>query len=221
VMENNRECYHCEGNHPQLTKTFFPTDRIAPDQMPARLRNAYARYLAAEADLEKACTQRDMPFAAIKELTSRPSGFRIEREALDGAGESYTRDGSVACKRLVGDLDNPRMGRLSLHTQPNSWMHFLSDHAITCAALPIGADRTLVRTTWLVHEDAVAGVDYDIAKLTDVWKHTNAQDSALVNRAQIGISSPAYIPGPYAPNECEVDDFVTWYISRLDAHLRR
>ena len=221
VMENNRECYHCEGNHPELTRTFFPTYGHAPDKIPARLRNAHARYVAAEAELEKACTQRDMPFAAIEELSDRPSAFRIQREALDGVGESYTRDGSAACRRLVGELDNPRMGRLTLHTQPNSWMHFLSDHAITFTALPIAPDRTLVRTTWLVHEDAAEGIDYDLAKLTDVWHHTNAQDSALVGRAHTGITSPAYTPGPYAPNEYQVDDFVTWYISRLDAYLRR
>jgi Rieske 2Fe-2S family protein len=113
------------------------------------------------------------------------------------------------------------MGRLTLHMQPNTWMHFLSDHAITFTALPIAPDRTLVRTTWLVHEDAVEGIDYDIAKLTDVWQNTNAQDSGLVKRAHTGITSPAYSPGPYAPSEYQVNDFVTWYISRLDAYLGR
>ena len=75
-------------------------------------------------------------------------------------------------------------------------MHFLSDHAITFTALPIAPDRTLVRTTWLVHEDAEEGIDYDLAKLTDVWHHTNAQDSALVEprsyrNHQSGIHSRA------------------------------
>ena len=108
-----------------------------------------------------------------------------------------------------------------MHVQPNTWLHFLSDHAVTFAVLPISADTTLVRTTWLVHEDAVEGADYDVEKLTDVWHHTNAQDSALVARAHTGISSPAYQPGPYAPNEYQVDEFVTWYLSRLEAHIQR
>ena len=63
--------------------------------------------------------------------------------------------------------------------------------------------------------------DYDVEKLTDVWHHTNEQDSALVARAHTGISSPAYQPGPYAPNEYQVDEFVTWYLSRLEAHIQR
>ena len=78
-----------------------------------------------------------------------------------------------------------------------------------------------MRTTWLVHEDAVEGADYDLEKLTDVWHHTNEQDSALCARAHTGISSPAYQPGPYAPNEYQVDEFVTWYLSRLEAHIQR
>jgi Rieske 2Fe-2S family protein len=221
VMENNRECYHCEAGHPELTCTFFPTYGYAVEDIPKRLLPAHARYVEAEAELERTCAERGMPFALIKELSGRPTGFRIRREALDGAGESYTRDGGTASRKLLGDFDAPRIGRLSLHFQPNSWFHFLSDHVITFSVLPLAAGRTLVRTTWLVHEDAVEGVDYDLERLTEVWHHTNEQDGRFVALAQAGVSDPAYVPGPYAPTESDVDDFVTWYIERLEEHLSR
>lgn len=160
-----------------------------------------------------------MPFAEIEELSGRVSGFRIQREPLDGAGESYTRDGTSACRKLLADFDTPRLGRMSLHHQPNSWFHLLADHAVTFTVLPLAPDRTLVRTTWLVHEDAVEGVDYDVATLTDVWHQTNAQDGTFVGRAQAGVSSPAYEPGPYAPNEYQVAAFVTWYLERMTEAL--
>ncbi len=220
VMENNRECYHCEGAHPELTCTFFPTYGYATEDVPPRLLPAHARFLRAEAELRRACEERGLPHALIEELHGRPAGFRIAREALDGAGESYTRDGSAACRRLLGDLDTPRLGRLSLHHQPSSWFHFLADHAVTFAVLPLAADRTLVRTTWLVHEDAQEGVDYDLDTLTEVWVATNQQDAALVERAQAGVSSPAYEPGPYSPQEYQVDAFVTWYHERITEYLR-
>ncbi|WP_028659034.1 aromatic ring-hydroxylating oxygenase subunit alpha [Nocardioides insulae] len=219
VMENNRECYHCEGGHPELTCTFFPTYGYAPDAIPKRLQPAHTRYLEAQAALERACEQRGLPHAPIEELSGRPTAFRVQREALDGAGESYTRDGSAASRRLLGELDSPRLGRLSVHYQPNSWFHFLADHAITFSVIPLAADRTLVRTTWLVHEDAVEGVDYDLATLTDVWHQTNHQDSTFVARAQAGVRSPAYVPGPYSPTETHVDAFVTWYLERLQEAL--
>lgn len=219
VMENNRECYHCEAGHPELTRTFFPTWGYAEDEIPRRLLPAHERYLGATAELEETCRTRDIPTALIREVSGRPTAFRVDRGPLDAAGESYTRDGRAVCERLLGDLDVRRLGRLSIHLQPNSWFHVVGDHAVTFTALPLAADRTLVRTTWLVHEDAVEGVDYDLATLTDVWHRTNAQDAGLVSRAQAGISDPAYEPGPYSPSESDVDAFVTWYVERLAEEL--
>ncbi len=221
MMENNRECYHCEVGHPELTCTFFPTYGYAADKIPKRLLPAHARYLAAEDALERACSERGIPFRLIEDLHGRPTGYKLQREPLDGAGESYTRDGRAASRRLLGDLDTPRLGRLSMHCQPNSWFHFVSDHAITFTVLPLAVDRSLIRTTWLVHEDAVEGVDYDVATLTDVWHHTNEQDAVLVTRAHAGVGDPAYEPGPYAPNEDHVDQFVTWYLERLKEYRDR
>jgi Rieske 2Fe-2S family protein len=95
----------------------------------------------------------------------------------------------------------------------------LSDNAVVFTVLPLSPDRTFVRSTWLVHEDAVEGVDYDKATLTRVWSATNAQDSAFVERAQRGVADPGYEPGPYSQVEGDVDAFVSWYISRVGAHL--
>lgn len=219
VMENNRECYHCEAGHPELTCTFFPTYGYAVEDIPPRLVPAHARYLRAQTDLARACAERGLPHEPIEELHGRPSAFRIQREPLDGAGESYTRDGRAASTRLLADFDTPRLGRLSLHLQPNSWFHFQADHIVTFTALPVAADRTLVRTTWHVHEDAVEGTDYDLDTLTEVWRRTNEQDATLVSRAHAGVSSPAYEPGPYAASEYQVDALVTWYLERLTMHL--
>ena len=75
----------------------------------------------------------------------------------------------------------------------------MSDHIVTFTVLPIDPEHTLLRTKWLVHKDAVEGVDYDLEKLTSVWHATNKQDGALVERTHQGVRSPAYEPGPYSP----------------------
>ncbi|MFI8412160.1 SRPBCC family protein [Paeniglutamicibacter gangotriensis] len=214
VMENNRECYHCDG-HPELSCSLFPTYGYEPDGLPPRLRPAYDRYLAAEADLIQRCMEHDLPYQQIQELRGRATGFRIQREPMDGAGASFSPDGTPLSSKLLGELTEPTLGRLSMHWQPNAWFHVLSDHAVTFSVLPLAPNKTLLRTTWLVHEDAVEGEDYDLEDLKRVWQRTNEQDQTFVRRAQLGVTSPAYIPGPYAPNEYQVEDFCSWYIERL------
>src|SRR5882724_8657706 len=159
-------------------------------------------------------------FGEIDQLHGRPTAFRTERLVLDGAGESMTPDTRVASRRLLGDLEEPRLGTLHFHTQPNAWFHFLSDHALTFATLPLERGRTLVRSTWLVHADAQEGRDYDLEKLTTVWNATNAQDAAFVAETQRGASSPAYEPGPIAASEYMVKLFHVWYEERLRAEMR-
>jgi len=56
--------------------------------------------------------------------------------------------------------------------------------------------RTSVRVTWLVHKDAVEGRDYRLDDLTPFWQLTSEQDWALCEKAQKGINSSHYLPGP-------------------------
>ena len=88
---------------------------------------------------------------------------------------------------------------------------------MTFSVLPLSADRTALRTTWLVDRDAVEGVDYDVPNLTAVWRATNEQDRSFVSWAQDGAGSDAFEPGPYSAAEYMVDAFCTWYTERLAA----
>jgi Rieske 2Fe-2S family protein len=86
--------------------------------------------------------------------------------------------------------------------------------------LPIGRNETAVTTKWLVHKDAVEGVDYDLDTLTHVWTQTNDQDRRIVEENALGIRSPAYAPGPYSSlNEGGVIQFVDWYARAIAARL--
>jgi Rieske 2Fe-2S family protein len=161
-----------------------------------------------------------LPSGEIDKLDGRASGFRVMRLPLDRAGESYTMNTEVACGRLLADFTDPKLGGLSLWTQPNSWHHFLSDHVVSFAALPIDAEHTLVRTMWCVHKDAREGVDYNVDNLTAVWRATNEQDGRLVEEVQVGVASGAYEPGPYSPYaEGLVEKFCNWYVQRMAAGL--
>jgi glycine betaine catabolism A len=219
TIENNRECFHCAG-HPELLCSLFDFfGEIDETRMSDTERAHYARYQQACREAEALWTRTGLPFRAIEELAGRPTAFRTERLVLDGAGESMTADTRIASRRLLGGLTETRLGTLHFHTQPNAWFHFLSDHVLTFATLPLSRERTLVRSTWLVHKDAEEGRDYDLAKLTQVWNATNAQDAAFVAETQRGVASPAYLPGPIAASEYMVQLFHTWYDERLRAEL--
>ena len=88
--------------------------------------------------------------------------------------------------------------------------------------LPISPTETEVTTKWLVHKDAVEGVDYDLENLTQVWIATNDEDRQVVEENQRGINSPAFVPGPYSQiQEDGVIQFVDWYCRTLRRPPRR
>ena len=132
--------------------------------------------------------------------------------------ESYTMSGARAVKQpLSVDFDTARMGSLLMFHYPSMWNHVLGDHAVTFRVLPIGPKQTMVTTKWLVNAEAIEGVDYDLKELTEVWMATNEQDRRIVEENQIGVSSPAFEPGPYnRVHEGGVIQFVDWYAGALE-----
>jgi Rieske 2Fe-2S family protein len=78
----------------------------------------------------------------------------------------------------------------------------------------------VIVSKWLVHEDAVEGVDYAVDDLTVLWNRTNLQDRDLVENNQAGVNSPGFRPGPFSPEaEALAIRFVDWYCRASGAYL--
>lgn len=219
TMENNRECYHCSANHPELCVSFVDLDfGFDPESLSAEDRKQAEAHFAMYAERTKAWEADGFPSATVEQVRDCETNFRTQRLIIAGAGESQTEDATAASSKLLGKMTRKDLGDTHLWGH-NSWNHFMGDHAVTAMVIPLSADKTLVRTKWLVHKDAVEGVDYDLHKLTHVWIETTNQDADLVARSQAGVSDPAYEPGPYSRfSERALDDFATWYIDRMRAH---
>lgn len=219
TMENNRECYHCAGNHPELSTTFVSADfGYDPlDLDPEAL---------AEAEAHNACflarTEAWEAEGHPSRMVDRTRGFetmlRTQRLMMSGGGESQTPDGKIAVQKLMGSMTRTDLG--DTHAwMANMWSHFMADHAVLFLVFPLSPDRTLVRTKWLVNKDAREGLDYQLDRLTSVWIATNAQDAALVELAHRGACGAGYVPGPYSTfTEGALDDYITWYAERMQAH---
>ena len=219
TIENNRECYHCAANHPELCVSFVEADfGYDPDTLSKEDLAQAEEHQRLYAERIKAWEADGYPSAPVEQLAGNQTNFRTQRLIISGAGESQTPDATAASAKLLGAMTRKDLGDTHLWGH-NSWNHFMGDHAVTSMVIPLSANRTLVRTKWLVHKDAVEGVDYVLDKLTSVWIATNDQDAALVGKSQLGVEDPAHRPGPYSRfTEAQLDNFATWYVERMRAH---
>ncbi|KXF79945.1 aromatic ring-hydroxylating oxygenase subunit alpha [Enterovibrio coralii] len=210
VVENNRECYHCDGSHPELLNSLLEWD----DNNDPR---ATPEFKALVEKMQAFWTKHDIPFQYQMRYDNRN---RVVRTPLKEGTHSMTMDGSVACTKLLGRVTTPDLGALRILHLPNSWNHGMGDHLIAFQILPISPQETKVITRWLVHKDAKEGVDYDPENVRKVWDATNAQDRTLSENNQRGVNSVGYRPGPYSKTyEFGVINFVNWYCERLEANL--
>ena len=201
VIENNRECYHCQGSHPELCRTYSDDPALTGVGLAGSAPEI-------EAHWEK-CEAINIP---SRFHIDEAGQYRASRIPLLRDSESFTLSGETAVTKPMVESDDQALGSLLLFHYPNTWNHFLSDHAVTFRITPISTTQTVVTTKWLVHKDAVEGVDYDIDNLTKVWNATNLQDRLLVEENQRGVNSSAYSSGPYSPiHEDGVAQFVDWY----------
>jgi len=163
VIENNRECYHCAATHPELTASFLPEDfGFCTDGLGEDSLQALAEYHRRNAETKANWEHEGYICDAVEHLgEDAVTQFRSQRLAIAGNGESQTLDTRVACTRLFGGLTRRDLGDVHLWTH-NSWTHIMSDHAVVSYIIPLAPDKTLVRTKWLVHADAVEGVDYQV-----------------------------------------------------------
>lgn len=209
VFENNRECYHCAHAHPEYIKGTYDIARFEPGG-------------AEEADRQTALADARFKAlglgGAIASSAMTGAWWRVTRAPLMDGWDTETLDGTPAAP-LMGTFrarNERSKGTLRTTIFPNFWQHANDDHAVATRLTPIDATTTEVDVHWIVHRDAVEGKDYTLAHLMPFWQRTSEQDWVICEANQIGVSSPAYRPGPYARmKEANVQHFVDWYIDAL------
>ncbi len=92
---------------------------------------------------------------------------------------------------------------------PNLLVSLHPDYVMTHLMTPLGPDRTHVECAWAFPKDVAAQPDFDPSYAVDFWDLTNRQDWSACESVQRGLSSPHARPGPLAPDEDGVYQFVT------------
>ena len=205
VMENARECYHCATGHPELSKT-FPVGMSKHFDLGENARNA------AFADR--------MDRLGLAHASVEGHWWQVARFALNEGCRSISGDGQHLSKKLMCQADEGDLGSMRWAIDPHLFGHATADHTFMFSCMPVGPTETHVFSKWLVHKDAVEGVDYQLDQLTDLWTLTNLQDKELAENNQAGVISPGYTPGPYSEDaEMLVMRFADWYCDKARAHL--
>ena len=216
VWENNRECYHCNLNHPQYIKANF--DHFNADDTTPRISKEISRVVARSEKKWRATGLA--PTHTKTGMTKFPDAenniwFSGNRTPLVDGYVSESMDGQRVGP-LMGDYQDADVGTMRIRTLPNFWNHSSCDHAVSTRLLPVGPQLTALRVWWLVDAKAVEGRDYQLDKLMPFWQLTSEQDWEICERQQRGVNSSAFTPGPYSTvKEYNVDSFVRWYLKML------
>jgi phenylpropionate dioxygenase-like ring-hydroxylating dioxygenase large terminal subunit len=204
IGENFRECYHCGGAHPEYCNAVIAANLVEnADALIAEKQEVWnAKGLATN----------------LVEIENGNTSYAV-RYPLRPGFESYSID-AKKISTLMGSHTDYDAGVVGLVNYPNFWMDAVSDYAWTMKLTPISPSQTLVDFCWLIHENAVEGKDYTLDRLTEFWDKTGAQDGLLCENNFKGIETSAYQPGPYAPVEDQVINFVDWCVAQMKIGLK-
>lgn len=204
VVENYVECYHCAPAHPEYAKTHAleqPLDRI--EKLNADME-ARTRALGVEVR------------TANHWQNSRTGQETIDtfRYALYDGVASGSEDGSAAAPPM-GRFTASDGGVTSVHVGGSSFLVCYPDYGMIYRYVPRGPQSTEMELIWLVRGDAVEGRDYDLDKLTWLWKVTTIQDKDIIERTAAGVRSHYFVPGPLAPMEYNEIRYLRWYLDEI------
>lgn len=203
AMENARECAHCSVGHPELSRSLVDVITFDYDSPNTPMAQEFIGLLDRQGI----------------SLPVEGDWFWVGHVPLKHGVKAMSVDLEPSCKKPIAEgLEN--LGYFRWALQPHCYNVALSDYIFTFSAIPVGPETTIIESKWLVHKDAVEGVDYDPERVAELWKLTNIQDIAFSENNQLGVNSFGYRPGPYIPGEeawCE--KFVDWYCEKARAFI--
>jgi Rieske 2Fe-2S family protein len=147
-------------------------------------------------------------------LKARPGQEAADsvRSALADGTVSGSEDGK-ALAPLMGQFPDFDGGVTFFDVGLTSNFLAYPDHGLIYRFVPKSVDRSDMEVIWLVRADAQAGVDYDLERLTWLWKVTSVADKRIIELNQQGINSRYYEPGPYSQMEQHTARFVEWILA--------
>ncbi|HEV2503600.1 MAG TPA: aromatic ring-hydroxylating dioxygenase subunit alpha [Mesorhizobium sp.] len=204
AVENYVECYHCGPAHPEYSQTHALEQ---PLEMIEKLNQAMeARTCALGIDVVSG--DRWQNSAAGQEA------IHTFRYALYDGVSTGSQDGKPIAP-LMGRFSEYDGGVTSIHLGGTTFLVCYPDHGMIYRFIPKTADTCEMELIWLVRGDAEEGRDYDLEKLTWLWKVTTEEDKKIIEHTARGVRSHYFVPGPIAPMEHNELRYINWYLEEI------
>jgi Rieske 2Fe-2S family protein len=132
-----------------------------------------------------------------------PDGGNLMR---DGAS-SFTVSGSSGLPPFPGLSGADRQTYYGTFQFPNLMVNLHPDAMMTYRLEPIGPVRTRVVSEFFFRPETIAASGFDPSPVVELWDLISRQDWAIVERAQLGVSSRGFRGGVYPKNDRLAFDF--------------
>ncbi|MGL5811307.1 MAG: aromatic ring-hydroxylating oxygenase subunit alpha [Nocardioides sp.] len=132
----------------------------------------------------------------------------------DGAW-TFTMTGTSERAPFGGLSEREKVTHKGELVYPNLLLSLAAEHVAAFRLVPTAADRTAIVYQLLFAADEVAKDTFDPMDAAELWELTNAQDWAICEGVQRGMSSRGYRQGWYAPMEDASLDIRRWLLPRL------
>lgn len=205
AVENYMECYHCQPAHAEFAR-----------------RHVYSRPAEQAVDAEAAARARSEALGIrIEDLDeyaslAAPGGesLSILRSALSEGHLTASPDGQ-GVSTLMGAFTGYDGSSTYFDVGPVSDFLAYADHGVMYRFIPRSAELTEMEVVWLVDREAIEGRDYDLERLTWLWRTTSVEDKKIIEMNAQGASSAFFVPGPYGRQEPYPGRFVDWYLESI------
>jgi len=205
AVENYMECYHCGPAHQEYSRFHLYARPAALNREADERVRLRARTLGV--------TIREVDHWGLAALPGQEAADST-RSALAEGAVSGSEDGR-ALAPLMGEFSDYDGGVTFFDVGLTSNFLAYPDHGLIYRFVPRSVGSTDMEVIWLVRADAREGTDYDLARLTWLWKVTSIADKRIIELNQQGISSRYYEPGPYSEMELHTRRLVEWILAEL------
>ena len=207
AVENYNECYHCVPSH----KEFSQIHMMGTDNKIFNIRKD--EYLK----LNKNNPKYAQFNCFYDNAEPGQEGYQYDRNPLKPGICSGTLNGEAAAP-LLGKLTEYDYGASELMIGPLMFFLIYDDHIVGYRFTPLSVDNCVCDIFWMVRDDAVENIDYNINNLTWLWNTTTVADTTIIMNNQKGINSKFYSPGRLSLMENFQKNFLDWYIKTINSN---